>query len=165
MLRLPRVTALDLSEQLLYTAIGTQVAQALDRARLRQSEHASRRSLALIAEASERLSQSLDYERILHELAGMAVPRVADHAIVDVVEEGGVIRRLAVVSTDDEVAAGLERYPPAIDGTNPIAVAIREGRPRIFDTMGAAIREAASNDEHRAMIERLNGLSAMVVPL
>ena len=35
----------------------------------------------------------------------------------------------------------------------------------MFDSMTTAVREAATSDEHRRLIERLNGRSAMVVPL
>jgi serine phosphatase RsbU (regulator of sigma subunit) len=93
------------------------------------------------------------------------VPDLADHAIVDLVGDAGVIQRLAVVSVEPEVAEGLERYVPTSGGSGPVAAAISEGRPRIFDTMATAIREAATSDEHRRLIERLNGRSAMVVPL
>ena len=164
-LRLAGLTPPDVSEGRLLVAIGAQTAQGLERARLRQSEQSSRRSLALLADASERLSQTLDRDEILNVLAGLVVPAIADHAIVDLVGEGGAIGRLAVVSVEPEVAEGLERYPPVPDGSSPVAVALREGRPALFDTMAAAARAAAINDEHRRLIGQLNGRSAMVVPL
>jgi serine phosphatase RsbU (regulator of sigma subunit) len=155
----------DASERRLLMAIGAQTAQGLERARLRQSEQSSRRSLALLAGAGERLSQTLDRDQILGVLAELVVPTLADHAIVDLVGEGGAIGRLAVVSVEPEVAEGLKRYPPVADSSSPVAIAIREGRPAVFDTMAAAVRAAAINDDHRRVIERLDARSAMVVPL
>jgi len=155
----------DASQQRLLMAIGAQTAQGLERARLRHSEQRSRRSLALLAGASERLSQTLDRDQILGVLAELVVPTLADHAIVDLAGEGGAISRLAVVSVEPEIAEGLRLYPPVADGSSPVAVAIREGRPAVFDTMAAAVRAAAINDDHRRLIERLEGRSAMVVPL
>src|SRR5439155_26778804 len=149
----------------LLMAIGAQTAQGLERARLRQSEKSSRRSLALLADASERLSQTLDRDQVLNVLAELVVPALADHAIVDLVGESGAIERLAVVSVEPEVAKGLELYPPSPDGSGPVPTAIREGRPAVFESMAEAVRAAAINDEHRRVIERLDGRSAMVVPL
>src|SRR5207244_7506976 len=103
-LRLPGQTPPDVSERRLLMAIGAQTAQGLERARLRQSEESSRRSLALLADASERLSQTLDRDQVLNVLAELVVPTLADHAIVDLVGEGGTIGRLAVVSVVPEVA-------------------------------------------------------------
>jgi serine phosphatase RsbU (regulator of sigma subunit) len=164
-LRFAGRTLPDPSERRLQVAIGAQAAQGIERGRLRQSEQSSRRSLALLADASERLSQTLDREQILKVLAEMVVPDLADHAIVDLVGDAGAIRRLAVVSVEPEVAEGLERHAPTPGGEGPVAAAIREGRPRMFDSMATAVREAATSDEHRRLIERLNGRSAMVVPL
>jgi serine phosphatase RsbU (regulator of sigma subunit) len=164
-LRFAGHTSPDASERRLQMAIGAQAAQGMERARLRQSEQRSGRSLALLAAASERLSQTLDREQILNVLAEMVVPDLADHAIVDLVGDAGGIRRLAVVSVEPEVAEGLERFAPTPGGEGPVAVVIREGRPRMFDAMATAVREAATSDEHRRLIERLDGRSAMVVPL
>jgi serine phosphatase RsbU (regulator of sigma subunit) len=131
----------------------------------REQERVARRALGLMAAVSERLSETLDYETTLRVLADMLVPELADHAIVDVVDDRGSIKRLAVVGVEPEVADGLERYAPEPSGLGPVAVVIRDGHSRLFETMDSAIRQAAVNDEHRQIIERLGGLSAMVVPL
>jgi serine phosphatase RsbU (regulator of sigma subunit) len=94
----------------------------------------------------------------------MVVPSLADHAIVDLLQDDGSIRRLAVVSVEPEVAEILERHPPAADGQHPVAVVIREGRAHVFSSMAGAVA-AASSGEHRHTVERLNGRSAMIVPL
>ncbi|MDX6545796.1 MAG: hypothetical protein QOG02_1570 [Gaiellales bacterium] len=131
----------------------------------REQERVARRSLGLMAAVSERLSETLDYEATLRALADTLVPELADHAIVDVVDDRGSITRLAVVGVESEVALGLERYPPEPSGPSPVAGVIRDGHSQLFETMGDAIRQAAVNDEHRLSMERLGGLSAMVVPL
>lgn len=124
-LRLAGHASPDPSELRLQMAIGAQTAQGIERAGLRESEQNSRRSLALLADASERLSQTLDRDQVLNVLAELVVPALADHAIVDLVDDRGAIRRLAVVSVEAEVADGLERYPPVADGEGPVATAIR----------------------------------------
>src|SRR5205814_9921552 len=68
----------DASGLRLLMAIGALTAQGLERVRLRQSEQSSRRSLALLADASDRFSQTLDRDQILKVLAALVVPALAD---------------------------------------------------------------------------------------
>jgi PAS domain S-box-containing protein len=71
---------------------------------------------ALLVDASAVLGSSLDYHSTLGQVAELAVPRIADWCGVDVVEDDGELRRLAVVHTDpSKVKFALElqeRYPP-----------------------------------------------------
>ena len=78
-------------------------------------EEAQRRSRFLIS-ASASLSESLDYERTLQQVAELSVPDMADWCTVTVVDEVGVARRLAVVHADpakQELAAEYKlKFPP-----------------------------------------------------
>jgi two-component system, sensor histidine kinase len=55
---------------------------------------------AFLADAAVTLSSSLDYPRVLAGLARLATPRLADMCAVDVMDEDGVIRRVALVHVD-----------------------------------------------------------------
>src|SRR5439155_24789000 len=82
---------------------------------------------ALLVEASAVLGSSLDYRSTLAQLAEVAVPRLADWCGIDVLEEDGSLRQLAVVHRDpSKVKFALElqeRYPPGPDSeTGPAAV-------------------------------------------
>ena len=50
----------------------------------------------LLAEASDALASSLDYETTLARVARLAIPRLADWCVVDMRADDGSIRRLAV---------------------------------------------------------------------
>src|SRR5439155_1114926 len=67
----------------------------LQRAR-RRAEVAARRS-AFLAEAGSVLASSLDFEPTLQTLARLVVPFLADWCSVDVMEEDGSVRRIALV--------------------------------------------------------------------
>src|SRR5207244_2192210 len=88
-------------------SIVQQGAQALDRARLYEAERAARAEaeaaqerVAFLAEASEILGSSLDYEQTLASIAGLAVRSLADWCAIDMAREGGTIERLAVIHSD-----------------------------------------------------------------
>src|SRR5262249_56925406 len=61
---------------------------------------AAQRRLAFLAEASTVLSASLEYEATLKTLARLAVPELADWCFVDVVDDRGRARRVAVAHFD-----------------------------------------------------------------
>ena len=69
-----------------------------------------------LAEAGELLGSSLDYEETLRRVASLAVPRIADWASVELVDDAGDLVQLAVAHVDPakvELARRLrERYPP-----------------------------------------------------
>ena len=64
---------------------------------------------ALLVEASAVLGSSLDYRSTLAQLAEVAVPRLADWCGIDVVEEDGSLRQLAVVHVHEDRIARFER--------------------------------------------------------
>ena len=82
-----------------------------------RAEEAQRR-LTFLAESSEILSSSLDYESTLANVSRVAVPRLADWCAVDMTAEGEEpIRRVAAAHQDPQKVAWAHelqsRYPPA----------------------------------------------------
>src|SRR2546428_2645832 len=70
--------------------------------------------LAFVAHASAVLSSSLDYDETLRTLARLVVPLMADWCSVDVVENDGAVRRVAVVNADPakaEIVRAAAAYP------------------------------------------------------
>ena len=61
--------------------LARQAALALERARLFEAEQAARQRLAFLAEASELLGSSLDYEQTLSRLAHLSVRRLAESSL------------------------------------------------------------------------------------
>jgi PAS domain S-box-containing protein len=98
---------LDAEDRAFLVALSGQCAQALERARLYEVErraHArsevERRRAQFLAEAGTALISSLHYEATLQSVARLAVPFLADWCAVDVVDEHGAVRRVAVAHVD-----------------------------------------------------------------
>ena len=68
----------------------------------RRRAEETQQGLAFLSEASATLSSSLDYRATLADLARLTVPRLADWCAVDILEEDGSVRRLAVAHEDPE---------------------------------------------------------------
>ncbi|MCG3115330.1 MAG: ATP-binding protein [Candidatus Manganitrophus sp. SA1] len=126
--------------------------------------------LTFLAEASEILAASLDYETSLPRVARLAVPYLADGCVVDVLKEDRTIRRVAVAATDpSKEALGWElmhRYPPRPGSPHPLLHVLQSGKsivlPEISDRL---LQEIAKDPEHLRMARSLGLRSAMMVPL
>src|SRR5438067_10537839 len=88
-------------------------------------------ALEFLAQASELLASSLDYEMTLRHVARLVVPRLADWCTVHVVEEGGALRQVAVEHADPEKSRWAreigERYPVDLDEPGGMAHVLRTG--------------------------------------
>jgi PAS domain S-box-containing protein len=151
--------------------LARQAAQALERARLYEAEQTLRRRMSFLAEASELLSSSLEYDKTLAGLAQLAVPGLADWCAIDMVGEGGQIERLAVAHQDPEKVKWAhelqERYPPKPDDPHGVPQVLRTGRPQFLPELTAEIiEEAAGADEDlRRIVDELGLRSSICVPL
>jgi PAS domain S-box-containing protein len=177
--RLLGVIALSFGENMVFSearrqmkiTLARQAAQALERARLYEAEQAARQRIAFIAEASELLASSLDYEQTLARVARLAVPRLADWCTIDMVSEEGEVQRLAVAHEDpDKVKWALElqeRYPPDADSPHGVAQVLRTGQPEFLpDIPDELIANAVGDDpELRQLVEELGLRSTICVPL
>jgi PAS domain S-box-containing protein len=128
-------------------------------------------ALAFLAEASEALSRSLDYERTLREVARLAVPRLADCCVVDMIEEERSVHQLAVAHVDpdmEQLVRDLEqRYPTDPElATSPMGRALRTGQAELVSSLSdELLAEYARDEEHAAGLRQLRLASAMFVPL
>ena len=125
-----------------------------------------------LAEASRVLASSLDFETTLQSVARLALPRLGDWCIVDVVDEEGEERPVAVASVDQadrDIALRLERSIPTPDDT-PCAIPFL-GVPR--DALGTYSAEAGSatgvatftGPFRRAVLRELGVRAEICVPL
>ena len=151
--------------------LARQAALALERARLFEAEQAARQRLAFLAEASELIGSSLDYEQTLSRLAHLSVPRLADWCSIDMVAADGSIDRLAVAHEDpDKVKWALElqeRYPPDPDAPHGVSLVIRTGKPEFLPELPEEMLEEAIGDDDvlREIVEQLGVRSSICVPL
>jgi PAS domain S-box-containing protein len=150
--------------------LARQAAQALERARLYEAEQSLRRRMSFLAESSELLASSLEYDQTLSRLAQLAVPGLADWCAIDMVGENGEIERLAVAHQDPAKVRWAyelqERYPPKPDDPHGVPQVLRTGEPEFLPELTEEILEEAIGDEElRKIVDELGLRSSMCVPL
>ncbi|HEX4804506.1 MAG TPA: SpoIIE family protein phosphatase [Conexibacter sp.] len=124
----------------------------------------------LLAEASDVLASSLDYEATLQRVAEVAVPEFADWCGLDVPGPGGYAQLVAIAHSDPEKVALAKRmrarYPVRVDREQGIA-AVMQGRPNFVrvEVGDAELRAYAQDEEHFQMLRELGMASVIVVPL
>jgi signal transduction histidine kinase/transcriptional regulator with GAF, ATPase, and Fis domain len=152
-------------------ALARQASQALARSRLYAQEQALRRRMTFLAEASELLSSSLDYNGTLRQLTQLAVPGLADWCAIDMAGENGEIVRLAVAHQDPEKVRWAhelqERFPPDPSQPHGVPQVLRSGKPEFFPQIPDELLEAAIGDDEelREIVDQLGLRSTICVPL
>ncbi|HEX8693860.1 MAG TPA: GAF domain-containing sensor histidine kinase [Longimicrobium sp.] len=138
--------------------------------RARDAAEASRDRFSFLAEVSRCLADSLDYEATLTTVAGMSLPYLDAWCIVDVLAEGGEVRRLAVVHPDPDRQEAARRlhvqYPPRTGDLIGAPRVIRTGRPEmVFDVPDEALAAAAHDASHLELLRGLGIRSYVIVPM
>jgi PAS domain S-box-containing protein len=123
-----------------------------------------------LARAATLLASSLDYEQTLQNVAGLAVPQLADWCGVDLVDEDGRRRPVAVAHIDPsrvELAARLRQYEPEhMQPDRGIGRVIATGEPMLYNDIPEELLEAAAADEHHLELLREVGMRAvLLVPM
>ncbi|HEX6116608.1 MAG TPA: SpoIIE family protein phosphatase [Solirubrobacterales bacterium] len=122
----------------------------------------------LLAEASDALASSLDYEATLQEVARMAVPRFADWCGVSMPRQDGSMDQVAVAHADpDKVRFAHElnaRYPSRIDDPGTRMV-VEAGGATVIEVTDELLRESAQDDEHYRLIKEIGLRSAIGAPM
>jgi PAS domain S-box-containing protein len=146
-------------------------AAAIGTAELYETQRRLADDQRFVAEASELLASSLEYERTLTNVANLAVPRFADWCAIDIVEADGALGRLAVAHVDpskvrlaNELA---EKYPPDPDAPYGVPNVIRTGRPELFAEIDDELLVQATSEtpELLTLLRELGLRSSMCVPL
>ncbi len=122
-----------------------------------------------LAEASQVLAGSLDYETTLQRLARLVIPTLADWCVVDMVEGQG-LRLVAVTYVDpakEEIAREIiRRCPPDPNASEPYRAVLASGEPYLVPEVSAELVSALADDgEQLAMMRELGLHSLMLVPL
>src|SRR4051812_42613181 len=127
--------------------------------------------LRFLAEASEILAATLDYESALEQVARLIVPALADWCAVDLLGDDNHLHRLAVVHRDParaEVAAELmRRYPTLSPEQGHTAWQVLPDGPPWLDPAISETRfvSQARDEEHLDLLRQLGFAAEMVLPL
>jgi PAS domain S-box-containing protein len=141
-----------------------------ERSRTRQENLRLQGRMTFLAQAGLVLDSSLEFDETLHQLVEMTVPGLAQIAVIDLLEEGGVIKSAVAAAVDPAQARAVEtmrqEHPLGLDGSHPVASVLRSGRAILEAEMPPAFqREIAEGPEHFELMRRLGYHSAIVVPL
>ncbi|MFL6137689.1 MAG: SpoIIE family protein phosphatase [Frankiaceae bacterium] len=126
--------------------------------------------LTLLSRAGQLLGSTLDSDQTLATLADLTVPTFADHCIVDLVEPGGMFRRIALVHADTvppggeawRGRSGLLSYPDE----HPVAEVVRTRTGVLVPVVDDERLARTSPTPDSAAFGRAVGLrSTIVVPL
>ncbi|WP_290439406.1 PAS domain-containing protein [Leptolyngbya sp. 'hensonii'] len=139
---------------------------SMDVTDLKRSEAAQQ----FLAEASQVLFSSLDYQTTLASIAQLVVPKLADWCTVHIVDTAGGTRQLAVTHADPEKIAWVnelqQRYPYNPQATRGVAQVIRTGQAELYPEISDALLvEVAQDEEHLAILRSAGFTSAMAVPM
>ena len=151
-------------------AIGSQIGQFLKRTEAIELARATEARTRLLAEASATLSSSLNYEETLQALATLLVKSLASWCAIDVIDENGQPRSVAVAHPDPGKLALAremhEKYPPDWKGLTGAPNVIRNGKSELYHEVPDELLVKSARDQaHLKIIRDLAIKSAMVVPL
>jgi GAF domain-containing protein len=158
--------AFDERDERLVVGIAGQAGIALDDAELYQTERRVSEQLRVLAEAGLVLATSLEVDEILHEVADLVVPALADACMIDLTLDDRT-RRVATAAEDDALERALESHPPRPeDAANPALRRIRTSASvELVDIDDAFVSAAWPDDEQyqALLLDRVR--SAAVVPM
>ncbi|GLC23789.1 hypothetical protein rosag_03020 [Roseisolibacter agri] len=145
-------------------------ARTMEAERARAEADAASRRLAFLADASERLAASLDYETTLREVLALAVPMIADWALYTVDAGDGTLRIVAsrhvVPAKEAFIAETARRYPIRADEPAGAARVLRTGEPELIPLVPDAVLEQVARDPaHLALLRGVGFRSLMTVPV
>jgi PAS domain S-box-containing protein len=122
---------------------------SISNARLYHEVQQRQREIEFLAQASIELDSTMDVDETLQRLADLTVPYIGDGCMVDLLEEGDRMRRVASASADSEVSPVLSRlraHELDLSSPHPIAKAMRTGTVQLINEISAELRESWSAD-------------------
>jgi serine/threonine-protein kinase RsbW len=153
---------------LLWT-LGRQAGQAMERARLFEETARQAERAAFLLEAARLLAGAADVAETVERLAGLAVQRLADLCVIDLVSEEGLVRPAArhrdplLQHLADEVR---ERPLTTRRDNHPSVRALREGRTQWVHAMEQGYLASIASDERHVQAAQGMDLAGIVaVPL
>ena len=126
--------------------------------------------MEFLAQASQVLASSLDYQQTLQNVAGLAVPQIADWCAVDLFSEEGTREPVAVAHCDPKKLETAERLrafgPEELDPGQGLGLVQRTGQSLLYrEIPDHLLVEAASDAEHLALLREVGMRAVLVVPM
>ncbi|MEY2496954.1 MAG: hypothetical protein QOD12_510 [Verrucomicrobiota bacterium] len=140
-----------------------------EQAALAEAE-ARQERLAFLADASNVLAASLEYDETFRSLARLVVPRVADFCIVLATEDEGTMRQVAVAHRDPAEDPAMQKLLDEFSLSKAAATSgahvLKTGKSQmVCDVHNGELREVFEQKEDRELIRSLAAISFIAVPL
>jgi signal transduction histidine kinase len=148
--------------------ITQETAAAQREADARREAETSRARLSLLLEATEQLSQTLDYEELLRRVPRLVVPRIADGCHVYIARQDATeLVRVAHEHVDPRIADLLDKIDAVYDLAKhpriPVVQVFRTGKPIHRPSLKRPLQKVARPGEEEVV--RMESRSLVVVPL
>jgi len=116
------------------------------------------------------LASSLDYQQTLRNVAGLAVPQLADWCAVDLFDEDGEREPVAIAHSRPEKLEMAERLrafgPERLDPEQGLGRVLRTGESLLYtDIPDELLVGAAVDDEHLRLLREVGMRAVLIVPL
>lgn len=119
-----------------------------------------------LAEAGALLASSLDYEETLRNVARLAVPRIADLCVIDMLDAGEEPHRLEVAAAEDDLSnlRGLKirGWRAGPDAGETIAEALMAGRATMIPALTDDVARAITPDGRQCELARGSGIGSLI---
>jgi PAS domain S-box-containing protein len=165
-----RVCALIMRDVTERSRVDSEHANRLEREQAARVEaEAAAREAALLAEASRMLTASLDNDAVLTGLARLTAGALADWCVIDLVDDDGEVRRVAVVHADaarePAAAAFRQQCPAVVDDPETVMRVLDTGEAVLLpEVSDRDLERRARGAEHLRLLRALGMCSVMVVP-
>ncbi|MEA2664173.1 MAG: hypothetical protein QOI11_1117, partial [Candidatus Eremiobacteraeota bacterium] len=159
----------DADDVALAEELGRRAGAAVANARLYAAEQRAARQLRFAADAGNVLAHSLELDETLDALLDLVVPAMGDSAVINLREEDGRVRAVAIRHADPQQAPILARirgsYYASERPTTGTPNVIRTGRPEIVRRIDEQFVTSAFTGGARDAIRALNLHTTLIVPL
>lgn len=157
--------------------IAERVASILERADLFEAERRARADAQaaegrtrMLLRAGDALAEDIELERALERIARLAVPQLADSVAIDLIQENGTFRRVALAARDQSLEHDMwmstSRYPRVPGGKHPQWDVIRTSQPVLFEDVDPErLERLARGPQHMRILLERGVRSWMGVPL
>jgi len=147
--------------------------QAEEHAQLLQEQAARARAeeekerMTFLADASNVLAGSLDYEQTFSSLARLIVPRLAEFCIIDRLDDAGNLHQVAVAHRDPHQEAVLRqiRYPESGESSHGALRVFQTGIPFVRNRVNESVLDEIAPEADRAVLRLLKPAAFAAVPL
>ncbi|MBI3299274.1 MAG: PAS domain S-box protein [Elusimicrobia bacterium] len=130
---------------------------------------AAHQRLSFLSEASRMLSESLELPKVLSNLAALAVPRIGQWCLIDLVDQAGALEPIALADVKHgrlELLRDLRRRFPPDPASHPILRVVRTGRPEFVTSVGPdCFRAPPGESALPRLLRRLGAGHFVCVPL